>query len=404
MSNDRRLDKRYHVGPMVNVSDFVFRTMENAIDPNSKMIWTPMYHTAMIANVGGMTSVDAVNLAQLIEIYPIEHIGDRLKGDIEVQNVVIQVAIPNEKFFDKCMEELKSRGFLKVDLNCGCPAKSQVSTGDQGLSAMRDSQKIVDKIKMLQRYYPKEALSVKLRVEIFQEEAKTKFEDIIQYVSMKTGVNNFVVHCRAGIPNNPHKMRPPLQRERVQMFKETHSSKYNLVVNGELTEAAHFRELLETFDGAMAARAFRDNFALAFALSNISKEESFKNLVNHLQIMKQVAFSIVAAKPLYKKRTKLEKSLTECFLSTSIFERLLPLDRSKGRGSIETNARSHKITSLFEVLYGFNNKALNEKLTDYCENISINYAGNPPMLVSVGLDLALFGLNYLSGEMEESIV
>ena len=224
---------------MDDVTDCVFRTIISECAP------ADLYVTEFV-NVDGLQSVGRDKLLHKLRMLPGE------------SNVVAQLWGLNPDNFYKCAQELSDMGFVGIDLNMGCPAKSEVKSG--ACSALINNRDLaVDIIKATQAGSGNLPVSVKTRLGF--SSIDLSWHELL----LQQKLNMLTVHWRT----RKQMSKVPAQWEyatNIIELRDSLSPATKIIGNGDVMSRQQGNELIQKYglDGVMIGRGvFQDPFVFA---------------------------------------------------------------------------------------------------------------------------------------------
>ena len=249
------------LAPMDDVTDCVFRSVVEDCAP------ADVYVTEFV-NVDGLQSPGRERLLHKLRRYPAE------------KRVIAQLWGLNPENFQKTAAELADMGFVGIDLNMGCPAKSEVKAG--ACSALINNRELaVDIIKATQAGAGDLPVSVKTRLG-FSAVDLSWIELLLQQK-----LNALTIHWRT----RKEMSKVPAHWEyatEVVRLRDQLSPATKLIGNGDVLTRQHGEQLVEQYglDGVMIGRGvFQDPYVFAqqSPWQNMSPEEKIALYRTHVQ-------------------------------------------------------------------------------------------------------------------------
>ncbi|MCA9330866.1 tRNA-dihydrouridine synthase [Candidatus Saccharibacteria bacterium] len=241
MSNiwDSSTKPLFVLAPMDDVTDCVFRSVvEECASPD-------VYFTEFV-NVDGLQSPGRQKLLHKLKLYPAE------------KRVIAQLWGLNPENFHKTAAELADMGFAGIDLNMGCPAKSEVKNG--ACSALINNRPLaVDIIRATQAGAGDLPVSVKTRLG-FSSIDLTWHELLLEQ-----NLDALTVHWRT----RKEMSKVPAHWEYAEQIVEMRdklSPQTKIIGNGDVLTRQQGLELVEQYgiDGIMIGRGvFQDPYVFA---------------------------------------------------------------------------------------------------------------------------------------------
>jgi tRNA-dihydrouridine synthase len=245
MSIYDELPKPFFVlAPMDDVTDSVFRrVMAGTAAPD-------LYFTEFV-NVDGLQSPGR------------QHLLKKLYHTAEERPIIAQLWGKNPENFKKTAAELAEMGFAGVDLNMGCPAKSEVNNGT--CSALINNRPLaVEIIKATQ-----EGAADKLPVSVKTRLGFSNIDMTWPELLLQQKLSMLTIHGRT----RKEMSKVPAHWDEIGRVRELRDSlqagsKLNTLIvgNGDVRDRKHGMELVEKYklDGIMIGRGvFADPFAFA---------------------------------------------------------------------------------------------------------------------------------------------
>lgn len=259
------------LAPMDDVTDSVFRRMVASCAPPD------LYYTEFV-NVDGLQSPGRPKLTKKILFTP----GER--------PIFAQLWGKNPENFRKTAAEMVEMGFAGIDLNMGCPAKSEVSNGT--CSALINNRPLAHEIihATLEGAGGKVPVSVKTRLG-FSVIDLTWHEFLLEH-----GLDMLVVHGRtrkemSKVPAHWDEIGKVRQLRDTMRATNSQGEPTLIVGNGDVASRAHGLDLAEQYglDGIMVGRGiFHDPYVFApvghTTWENASRQERIELFRRHVQL------------------------------------------------------------------------------------------------------------------------
>lgn len=263
------------LAPMDDVTDTVFRQLVASCAP------ADLYFTEFV-NVDGLMSPGRPKLLKKLKFVPSEtHLVAQLWG-LKPENFKAIAAQIADGSLARELGLPDGCNFVGVDLNMGCPAKSEVQNG--ACSALIKNRPLAHEIieatgEGLAGRLP---LSVKTRVG-FNEVDMTWIEFLLEH-----DLDMLVIHGRT----RKQMSKVPANWDLIGEARELRDKinpKTLIVGNGDVMNYAHAHELIDTYglDGAMIGRGvFQDPYAFAkdSPWEEIGREERLELYRRHVQL------------------------------------------------------------------------------------------------------------------------
>ncbi len=250
------------LAPMDDVTDCVFRSIVADCAP-------PDYYMTEFVNVDGLQSIGRDKLLHKLRMLPGEN------------NVIAQLWGLNPDNFYKTAQQMAGMGFVGIDLNMGCPAKSEVKSG--ACSALINNRPLaVDIIQATQSGAGNLPVSVKTRLG-FSEIDITWHELLLQQK-----LNMLTIHWRT----RKQMSKVPAQWEYatdIVKMRDTISPATKLVGNGDVVSRQQGIELAQKYklDGIMIGRGvFHDPYIFAddSPWQSMSRDSKINLYRRHVQL------------------------------------------------------------------------------------------------------------------------
>ncbi len=227
------------LAPMDDVTDCVFRTIISECAP-------PDLYVTEFVNVDGLQSAGRDKLLHKLRMLPGE------------SDVVAQLWGLNPDNFYKCAQEMAGMGFVGIDLNMGCPAKSEVRSG--ACSALINNRDLaVDIIKATQAGAGDLPVSVKTRLGF--SNIDLSWHELL----LQQKLNMLTVHWRT----RKQMSKVPAQWEyatNIIELRDSLSPATKIIGNGDVMSRQQGNELIQKYglDGVMIGRGvFQDPYIFA---------------------------------------------------------------------------------------------------------------------------------------------
>jgi tRNA-dihydrouridine synthase A len=188
--------------------------------------------------------------------------GDRerfLAFNPEEQPVALQLGGSEPADLARCARWAEERGYVEVNLNCGCPS-DRVQSGLFGACLMAQPQRVADCVAAMREACDL-AVTVKHRIGIDHMESYTELADFVATVAAG-GCETFIVHARKawlqGLSPKENREIPPLHYPWVYRLKDDFPQ-LTIVINGGIDTLDACRDHLTRVDGVMLGRAAYQN-------------------------------------------------------------------------------------------------------------------------------------------------
>lgn len=182
---------------------------------------------------------------------------DRLLGFDEIEHpVALQIGGSDPAKLAQATEIGSSYGYDEVNLNVGCPS-DRVQAGRFGACLMAEPNLVAECFTAMNGATDAE-VTVKCRLGIDEQDVQAELPKFIETVA-GAGCSTFIVHARMawlkGLSPKDNRTIPPIDYDLVRDMK-TRFPDLEIIVNGQLTDAAHAAEVMQgRLDGAMFGRA-----------------------------------------------------------------------------------------------------------------------------------------------------
>ena len=188
--------------------------------------------------------------------------GDRerfLAFNPEEQPLALQLRGSEPADLARCARWAQARGYVEVNLNCGCPS-DRVQSGLFGACLMAHPQRVADCVAAMREACDL-AVTVKHRIGIDHMESYTELADFVATVAAG-GCDTFIVHARKawlqGLSPKQNREVPPLHYPWVYRLKDDFPT-LTIVINGGIDRLDACRDHLDRVDGVMLGRAAYQN-------------------------------------------------------------------------------------------------------------------------------------------------
>lgn len=254
------------LAPMDDVTDTVFRQVVGWCAPPD------LYYTEFV-NVDGLQSPGRAHLMKKL-----------LHGD-ENRPVIAQLWGKNPDNFQKTASQLVDMGFAGVDLNMGCPAKSEVNNGT--CSALIDNRPLAGQIIEATQAGVAGRLPVSVKTRIGFNSVDLSWPEFL----LQHNLDMLVIHGRT----RKEMSKVPAHWDiigQVRELRDRISPNTLLVGNGDVRNRQHGLELAEQYrlDGIMIGRGiFSDPYAFAGegAWAAVSKHQRIELFRRHVSLFAQ---------------------------------------------------------------------------------------------------------------------
>ncbi len=188
--------------------------------------------------------------------------GDRerfLAFNPEEQPVALQLGGSDPADLARCARWAEERGYIEVNLNCGCPS-DRVQSGLFGACLMAQPQRVADCVAAMREACDL-AVTVKHRIGIDHMESYTELAEFVATVAAG-GCETFIVHARKawlqGLSPKENREIPPLHYPWVYRLKDDFPQ-LTIVINGGIDRLDACGDHLARVDGVMLGRAAYQN-------------------------------------------------------------------------------------------------------------------------------------------------
>jgi len=235
-----RLDRRFSVAPMIDVTDRHYRYLARLLSQHA-LLYTEMITTGAILN------------------------GDQdylLSYSDQEHPLALQLGGSNVDELAQCARIGEGYGYDEINLNVGCPS-DKVQNNMIGACLMAHPKLVTDCMQAMI-----EAVSIpvtiKHRIGIDDVDHYDELAGFVEQVS-QSGCNTFIVHARnailKGLSPKQNREIPPLQYDKVYRLKADFPN-LEIIINGGIDNIDDCRQHLTQVDGVMLGRAANHNSAL----------------------------------------------------------------------------------------------------------------------------------------------
>ena len=235
-----RLDRRFSVAPMIDVTDRHYRYLARLLSQHA-LLYTEMITTGAILN------------------------GDQnylLSYSDQEHPLALQLGGSNVAELAQCARIGESYGYDEINLNVGCPS-DKVQNNMIGACLMAHPKLVTDCMQAMI-----EAVSIpvtiKHRIGIDDVDDYGVLAGFVEQVS-QSGCNTFIVHARnailKGLSPKQNREIPPLQYDKVYRLKADFPD-LEIIINGGIDNIADCHQHLIQVDGVMLGRVANHNSAL----------------------------------------------------------------------------------------------------------------------------------------------
>ena len=235
-----RLDRRFSVAPMIDVTDRHYRYLARLLSHHA-LLFTEMITTGAILN------------------------GDQeyLLGYADQEHpLVLQLGGSNTDELAQCARIGETYGYDEINLNVGCPS-DKVQNNMIGACLMAHPQLVTDCMQSMI-----EAVSIPVTIkhrigidDIDDYDVLASFVDQVR----SSGCDTFIVHARnailKGLSPKQNREIPPLQYDKVYRLKADFPE-LEIIINGGIDNIADCQNHLTQVDGVMLGRAANHNSAI----------------------------------------------------------------------------------------------------------------------------------------------
>ena len=235
-----RLDRRFCVAPMIDVTDRHYRFMARLLSQHA-LLFTEMITTGAILNG---------DQDYLLSYTPQEH------------PLVLQLGGSNTDELAQCARIGEDYGYDEINLNVGCPS-DKVQNHMIGACLMAHPQLVTDCMQAMIETV-KIPVTIKHRIGIDDVDDYDVLASFVEQVS-QSGCETFIVHARnailKGLSPKQNREIPPLQYDKVYRLKADFPH-LEIIINGGIDNIADCHQHLTQVDGVMLGRAANHNSAL----------------------------------------------------------------------------------------------------------------------------------------------
>ena len=235
-----RLDRRFSVAPMIDVTDRHYRYLARLLSRHA-LLYTEMITTGAILN------------------------GDQgylLSYSDQEHPLALQLGGSNVEELAQCARIGEGYGYDEINLNVGCPS-DKVQNNMIGACLMAHPKLVTDCMQAMI-----EAVSIpvtiKHRIGIDDVDNYDALAGFVEHVS-QSGCDTFIVHARnailKGLSPKQNREIPPLQYDKVYRLKADFPE-LEIIINGGIDNIADCHKHLIQVDGVMLGRVANHNSAL----------------------------------------------------------------------------------------------------------------------------------------------
>lgn len=233
MSEDKALDRRFCIAPMMEWTDRHCRAFHRILTRRA-LLFTEM------------VTADAV----------IHGDRDRLIGfDASEHPVALQLGGSEPAKLAEAARIGAAFGYDEINLNCGCPSE-RVQSGAFGACLMREPVLVAECVAAMQAAVDI-PVTVKSRIAVDDDPPRETLFGFVETVAA-AGCDVFTVHARKawlkGLSPKDNREIPPLDYELVAELRAARPD-LTIILNGGIQDLAAARAHLDTFDGVMLGRA-----------------------------------------------------------------------------------------------------------------------------------------------------
>ena len=235
-----RLDHRFSVAPMIDVTDRHYRYLARLLSQHA-LLYTEMITTGAILN------------------------GDQdylLSYTDQEHPLALQLGGSNVGQLAQCARIGESYGYGEINLNVGCPS-DKVQNNMIGACLMGHP-KLVTECMQAMIEAVTIPVTIKHRIGIDDIDNYDVLAEFVEQVS-GSGCDTFIVHARnailKGLSPKQNREIPPLQYDKVYRLKADFPD-LEIIINGGINNLADCHQHLTQVDGVMLGRAANHNSAL----------------------------------------------------------------------------------------------------------------------------------------------
>ena len=235
-----RLDHRFSVAPMIDVTDRHYRYLARLLSQHA-LLFTEMITTGAILN------------------------GDQdylLSYTDQEHPLALQLGGSNVDQLAQCARIGESYGYDEINLNVGCPS-NKVQNNMIGACLMGHP-KLVTECMQAMIEAVTIPVTIKHRIGIDDIDNYDVLAEFVEQVS-GSGCDTFIVHARnailKGLSPKQNREIPPLQYDKVYRLKADFPD-LEIIINGGIDNLADCHQHLTQVDGVMLGRAANHNSAL----------------------------------------------------------------------------------------------------------------------------------------------
>ena len=235
-----RLDHRFSVAPMIDVTDRHYRYLARLLSQHA-LLYTEMITTGAILN------------------------GDQdylLSYTDQEHPLALQLGGSNIDQLAQCARIGESYGYDEINLNVGCPS-DKVQNNMIGACLMGHP-KLVTECMQAMIEAVTIPVTIKHRIGIDDIDNYDVLAEFVEQVS-GSGCDTFIVHARnailKGLSPKQNREIPPLQYDKVYRLKADFPD-LEIIINGGIDNLADCHQHLTQVDGVMLGRAANHNSAL----------------------------------------------------------------------------------------------------------------------------------------------
>ncbi len=249
----QRLDRRFCLAPMMDLSDRHFRYLFRLISADA-LLYTEMLTSSAVVHG---------ERKKLLLFNPEEHPLALQLGGSDAKQLADACKI-GEEF-----------GFDEVNLNCGCPS-DRVQAGGIGACLMAEPLRVAECLHQMQAVV-QIPVTVKCRIGIDNQDSFEALQCFVQTL-YDAGCRVFIIHARkawlSGLSPRQNREVPPLDYEFVYQIKQAFQN-CQIVINGGIKDTFAVQTHLAQVDGVMLGReAYYNPFAMIPILREIYSEST----------------------------------------------------------------------------------------------------------------------------------
>lgn len=263
--NDKTLDRRFCIAPMMDCTDRHDRYFLRLFSMNI-LLYTEMVTTQAILH------------------------GDQdylLGFDKAEHPVAVQLGGSDPEELARVAKICEGYGYDEINLNVGCPS-DRVQSGTFGACLMAEPRRVAECVQAM-RGATSLPVTVKHRTGIDDQDSWDRLVNFVQ-LQIDAGVDALIIHARKawlkGLSPKQNREIPPLQYDRVYRLKALFPHT-EFIINGGIKTLQQSRQHLTRVDGVMLGR---EPYANPYLLSEVDREifdATTRHIPTRLEILQQ---------------------------------------------------------------------------------------------------------------------